>query len=47
MFDLYVFGLDQRMDIDMCLKEIGLRAQKVLTSLGSIVNMTEGTYMTT
>ena len=47
LFDLYVFGLDQRVDINMCLKEIGLRAQKVLTSLGSIVNMTKGTYMTT
>ena len=47
MFDLYVVGLDQSMDINMCLKENGLRAQKVLTSRGSIVNMTEGTYMTT
>jgi hypothetical protein len=40
-------GWIKRMDINMCLKEIGLRAQKVLTSLGSIVNLTEGTYMTT
>ena len=31
---------------DMCLKEIGLRAQNMLTILGSIVNIIGGTYMT-
>ena len=34
----------------MCLKEIGLRAQKLLTILGYVVNIIEGgggTYMTT
>lgn len=29
----------------MYFKEIGLRAQNLLTILGSIVNMTKGTYM--
>ena len=31
----------------MCLEEIGLRAQNMLTILGSEVNMIEGTYITT
>ena len=31
----------------MCLKEIGFHAQNVLPILSSIVNMIEGTYMTT
>ena len=30
----------------MCLKEIGLRAQILLTILASIVNINEGAYMT-
>ena len=31
----------------MCLKEIGLRAQNLITILSSIVNMIGGTYMIT
>jgi hypothetical protein len=32
---------------NMCLKEIGIRAQNMLTILSSIVNMIEGAYLTT
>ena len=32
---------------DTCLKDIGLRAQNMINILGSIVNIIEGTYMTT
>ena len=32
---------------DMCLKEIGLRAQNILTILNLIINMIGGTYTTT
>jgi hypothetical protein len=31
---------------DMCLEEIGLHAQNMITILGSIVNRIGGTYMT-
>ena len=30
----------------MCLKEIGIHAQNMITVLGTIVNITGGTYMT-
>ena len=39
--------VDVRTDaIKTWLKEIGLRAQNFLTILGSIINITGGTYMT-
>ena len=47
------FGVAPRMDTKrkrkkgMCLKEIGLRAQNLITILSSIVNMIGGTYMIT
>ena len=31
---------------DVCLKEIGLRAQTIITVLGSVVNLPGGTYTT-
>ena len=41
-------GVDPRADTKkMCLKDTGLRAQNILTILGSIVNMVGGTYMIT
>ena len=42
-------GVAPRMDAkkDLCLKEIGLCAQNMITILSSIVNMIGGTYMTT
>ena len=30
----------------MCLKEVGLHAQNMLSILGSILNINEGTYIT-
>ena len=40
-------GCKDRHQKDMCLKEIELRAQNMLTILGSIVNMIGGTCITT
>ena len=49
MFDWYIYGRgeDQRATIikDMCLKEIGLRLQILITTLHSIVNTIGRTYI--
>ena len=49
MFEWYVDRCESKNEHqrDMYLKGIGLRAQNTLTFLGSVINMTVGTYMTT
>ena len=49
MFEWYVVwcGSKNWHPKEICLNEIGLRAQNMLTILGSRVNMIGGTYMTT
>ena len=40
------YGSKNGQQKDMCLKEIGLRAQVLITILGSMVNTMGGAYMT-
>ena len=48
IFEWYMvrFGSKDGHQKDICLKEIGLRAQTIITVLGSVVNLLGGTYMT-
>ena len=48
-FEWYVVGCGSKNGYqkDVCLKEIGLRAQNMITILGSIVDVIGGTRMTT
>ena len=47
IFEWYVVWCDFKNNYqkDMCSKKIGLYAQNMITILGSIVNINEGTYM--
>ena len=44
IFEWYSFK--NKYQTDTCLKDIGLRAQNMMIIIGSIINISEGTYMT-
>ena len=43
---MFWYGFKNEYQNNMCLIEIGLHAENMITILGSIVNIFQGTYMT-